>query len=507
VLLNRQSRRGAAIGVGGATVLLAALDAYVVVTVLTDIMRDVGVPLNRLERATPIVTGYLLGYVAGMPLLGSLSDRFGRRVVIVACLGGFAAGSALTAASGSSLSLLVAGRAVQGLAGGALLPVTVALAGDLWRESGRRAVALGAVGAAQELGSVVGPLYGGAVAALIGWRGIFWLNIPLAVLAAAGILLAVPKSTGEPAERRRIDLVGGILLTLALAPLVIGLYNPDPQRAVLPPWGPPVLAGAVVVFVLFGLWEWRSRTRLIDLGGPQKWPVLAAFGVSVCAGAALMVTLVDVQLVAQTLLGRDAFGGTLLLSRFLVALPVGAVLGGFLAARLGDRWVTVGGMLLAGAGYLLIAGWPVDVSTWRLTVDLVVAGLGLGLVIAPLAAAVLRATAPDQHGAVSAGLVVARMIGMLVGVAVLTAWGLHRFQSLTATLDTPFPFGLTPAEYQAKLAVYKAAVQAALHTEYTEIFRATAGICGLGALIGLNVAVRARERADGQQADGRPLGL
>jgi MFS family permease len=253
-------------------------------------------------------------------------------------------------------------------------------------------------------------------------------------------------------------------------------------------------------------WEWRARTKLLDLAGGRRRPVFAALGVSLCAGAALMVTLVDVQLVAQTLLGRDAFGGTLLLSRFLIALPIGALLGGVLAGRLGDRWVTVGGLLIAATGYLLIAGWPAGVSTTRITVDLALAGLGLGLIIAPLAAAVLRATVPAQHGAVSAALVVARMIGMLAGVTVLTAWGLHRFQSLTAGLDTPFPFGVTPAEYQAKLAAYRGAVQAALRTEYHEIFLVTAGICVLGAVLGLNVAVRAREHADREQADGRPLG-
>ena len=497
-------RRRLAAGVSSVAVLLAALDAYVVVTVMVDVMRDMGIPIEHPERATPIVTAYLLGYVAAMPLLGQLSDRIGRARVIQGCLLVFAAGSVISAVA-QTLPVLVGGRLVQGAAGGALLPVTFAVISDLW-EPRSRPLPLGLVGASQELGSVLGPLYGAALAALAGWRIVFWINLPLAALAMLAVHRGLPRERGN--SGLKVDLGGGLLLAFSLGALIVGLYNPDPSQSVLPDWGVPVLAVAAAGLAGFFVWERRSSRRLIDMSTVHTGPFAAALGCSFLSGVALMATLVDVPLLARTLLGEDSLGGALILSRFLAALAIAAVAGGLLTRRAGERLVTAGGLLIAAAAYLLISRWPMDIleagyrlgplTVPRMSFDLILAGAGLGLIIAPLASVALRSSVPEQHGVVSATVVVARMMGMLIGIAALGAAGVYRFQQLTKDLVPPLPFELSADEFSRQLAAYEEAVRGALHTEYGELFLITSVVCLIGAVVALGLGKPAGTEAEGR---------
>ncbi|MCW2521392.1 MAG: arabinose efflux permease family protein [Mycobacterium sp.] len=494
----KASSRRIAITAGGLAVLLGALDTYVVVTIINDIMRDIGISLNQIQRVTPIITWYLLGYIAAMPLLGRASDRFGRKMVLQLSLAGFAAGSVVTALS-SDLIPMVIGRTIQGTASGALLPVTLALAADLWAER-NRATVLGGIGAAQELGSVLGPLYGiGVVWALSTWRDVFWINVPLAIVAMVMIHFSLPSKDKE-GPREKVDVVGGLLLALALGLMVIGLYNPAPDgKQILPNWGVPVLCAALVAAVAFFVWEKFAKTRLIDPTGVKFRPFLAALGASLCTGAALMVTLVNVELFGQGVLSLDQIPAAGKLMHFLVFLPIGAVLGGWIATRIGDRIVVFVGLAIAAVGYWLVSHWTVDVLSARhdlglftlptFTTDLGLAGIGLGLVIGPLTSATLRAVPGAQHGIASASVVVARMIGMLIGLASLSAWGLYKFNQYLA--EMPKPKGTNLMEIGAQLA---ANVRTAYTMQYGQIFFITMVVCAVGAVLGLLITGK-NERA------------
>ncbi len=490
------SGRGVAIGAGSLAVLLGALDTYVVVTIMRDIINTIGIPINQLQRITPIVTWYLLGYIAAMPLLGRASDRFGRKLLLQASLAAFIVGSIITALS-TDLHVLVVGRTIQGIASGALLPVTLALGADLWSQRNRAGI-LGGIGAAQELGSVLGPLYGIFIVWLTSrWQDVFWINVPLALAAMVMIQFSLP-SRDRSADPEKIDVVGGLLLAITLGLAVIGLYNPSPNgQQVLPSYGPPLLYAAVGVAVVFALWERFARTKLIEPTGVLFGPFLAALGASLCAGAALMVTLVDVELFAQGVLGKQQDEAAILLLRFLIALPIGALLGGWIATKVGDRAMAFAGLMIAAGGYWLISKWSVDLlsqhhnvfglSLPALDTDLAVAGLGLGLVIGPLTSASLRVVPSAQHGIASAAVVVARMTGMLIGVAALSAWGFYQLPHIVSKLSAQVPADASLAE---RILAQGNLYRHAFAEMYGGIFTVTAVVCVVGALLGLLISSR-----------------
>jgi MFS family permease len=505
--------RGIAISAGSLAVLLGALDTYVVVTIMRDIIGTIGIPVNHLQRITPIITWYLLGYIAAMPLLGRASDRFGRKLLLQVSLATFLIGSVITARS-TDLDVLVVGRTIQGIASGALLPVTLALGADLWAQRNRAGV-LGGIGAAQELGSVLGPLYGIFVVWLTSrWQDVFWINVPLALAAMVMIQFSLP-SRDRSAEPEKIDVIGGLLLAVALGLAVIGLYNANPDgKHALPSYGPPLIIAAVVAAVVFIVWERFSRTKLIEPTGVHFRPFLSALGASLCAGAALMVTLVDVELFAQGVLGKDQDHAAIMLLWFLAALPIGALLGGWIATKVGDRPVAFTGLLIAAGGYWLISKWSIDLLSVRhnifglfslpaLDTDLAISGIGLGLVIAPLTSASLRVVPSAQHGIASAAVVVARMTGMLIGVAALSAWGFYQLPRIVAKLSTQ----ISPNASLTERVLHQATLYRQGFAEmYGGIFTATVVICLAGALFGLLIGSRKVHADEPALLEEQPVG-
>jgi MFS transporter, DHA2 family, triacylglyceride efflux pump len=472
------------LGLAGAGLFLAALDAYVVVTLLPAMMGDVGITIEHFEQGTPIVTGFLAGYVVAMPLLGAYSDARGRIPVYVACLGGFAAGSIITATAGvfafAGLPWMVTGRFVQGIGGGGLVPLALALAADLYRDRART-VALGSVAGLQEAGSVLGPIYGATVAAAAatagGWRTVFWLNVPLAALCGAGLVVVSRDRQTSGGGARTVDWAGAALLGAGLGALVVALYPDDPEhRAVNTLFVPAGLVAAG----LLGAYAWRQLRALEPLIPRTLLRSRAFAGVTAAnllIGAALIVTLVDVPILGRLVFNLDALDSGLLLTQFLIGVPVGAVLGGFLSARTGNRIAGAAGIVISAVAFLQMATWTSNELAQRVgpvrTADVALAlcGLGFGLVIAPLTAGVLALTRAQSHGLATSLVVLARTMGMLVGLSALTAFGLYRFRQI---LGTPV---LNDPDLRDRVKHLERLVAAAFLQEYREIFVIAAALC------------------------------
>ena len=437
-LASLGSSQSVVLGILCLGVFSTALDQTVVVAALPSVMVDLEIPLADLDRASWIVTAYLVAYTVAMPLAGRLSDVYGRVRMFQAALVLFAIGSAFVALA-PNLPWVVSARVLQAIGGGATVPIGLAMAVGAVAPQ-KRGIALGLVAASAEAGSVLGPLYGGAIIELIGWRWIFWLDVPQSFILIA--LLAVLPNRANPAAK--MDYFGALALGGALTVLTLGLS----QRSIFSgasiyPYF-MVALGVFLVVVLI-LVERRAVQPLLASFLYTSRAFLSSNATQFLVGVALIMALVCVPLMAATVMEKKAWESALHLVRLTAAIPVGAVVGGYILRWTGVREVCITGLALMGAGLLFMSGWETDVGGFRLTMPLVAAGLGFGLVIPPISVSALSA-APSHYWGAAASLVTAsRMVGMALGLAALSAWGIERFYSLTADVDLGSNFEVTEA--------------------------------------------------------------
>ena len=421
-------------------VFSTALDQTVVVAALPSVMIDLEIPLTDLDRASWIVTAYLVSYTVAMPLAGRLSDVYGRVKMFQAALVLFAIGSALVALA-PNFEWIVAARVIQAFGGGATVPIGLAMAVGVVSPE-RRGVALGIVAASAEAGSVLGPLYGGGIIELLGWRWIFWLDIPQSFILIA--LLAILRNYANP--NAKMDYVGALLLGTALTVLTMGLA----QRSIFS--GESLLPYGMLVFGVFlvGILIVMERRTVQPLFASFLYTsraFVASNATQFLVGVALIISLVAVPLMAATVMEKPAWESAMHLIRLTAAIPVGAVAGGFMLRWTGVRPVCIAGLAFIGVGLLFMSGWETEVEQVRLTAPLVMSGFGFGLVIPAINVSALSAAPSTYWGAAASLVTASRMVGMALGLAALSAWGIERFYSLTADVV----IGSSYAETEAPL--------------------------------------------------------
>jgi EmrB/QacA subfamily drug resistance transporter len=485
-------------------VFVAADDLTVVSTMLRQIIFDLEIPLpDELDKAAWIVNAYLIAYVVAMPFVGRLSDIIGRRMVYVGSLVLFLAGS-IWVPLAPDLNSFIAGRVLTALGGGAMVPVAMAVIGDVY-EPRRRATAMGTLGAIDTAGWVWGPLYGALLVRFLSWRWQFYLNIPLSLIGM-GLAWWALRDLPRPQTRERIDWLGTGTLTVSLLALNVALLNSgDVQSAggfagldnsASPLIWPLYLLAAVafLAFIFIQSFMTHDASRfyaappLIDLTLFRKRNFNTAVLINFLVGGILIIAMVNVPLVINVLeidVEQAALTSGYLLSGMTGAMAVLAYAGGRLTERFGYRPVTLAGLALCAAGFGLmgtrwVAGLPYAQMTWQL----LVLGAGFGLVIAPVGTAVINAAPDNQRGVASSLVIVVRLMGMSVGLSGLTAWGLRRFDVLRTQITLPdLPFS-DPVYQQA---IVDGLTQVTVRV-LTETFVVTAVI----ALIALFISLRLR---------------
>lgn len=538
-LSGRRASPWFVLGIVCLPVFIGALDLTIISAVLRDVITSLDLPVKEyLDQASWAVNGYLLAYAISMTFAGRLSDLLGRKPIYVACLIIFMIGSYLVTIYDNPtinntigrfyyqvldqrpprleerhLYLIIAGRIVQALGAGAMVPVTIALVGDLF-PSDQRARPLGVVGAVDTLGWVLGHLYGGLMVRFFGeygdhfvdafksigvtitkpsWETLFILNIPFGLCALAGAWWAL-RGLQRPRKSGRFDFLGMLLITLALLGLNLGLGIGSESAGSMGELedlkesagseGLYFLVSGALAFMLFLLIEARVRSPLVRLSMFRSRNVSASSATNLLVGFCLAIGLVSAPLLVNFRIKNSAdesqqaaFITGLLLSGLTVPMALAAIPGGWWSEKCGYRRPTAFGLSLACAGFVLTGlVWDSDTSYWLMGLQMAIIGIGLGLTISPIGTAVLNSVDEHERGAASALILILRLIGMTVAISSLTTFALDRFDVLVTHYFDPT---ITPIEEVAK-ANMKAAADVIAEIQYIG-----AGICALALVCAL----------------------
>ena len=427
-------KRWLALAVLCVTVLVANLDSTVVNVTLPTLVRDLNATSGDLQW---IVDSYIVVFAGSLLAAGSLADRIGRKKTLLAGLAVFAGGSAWAAFSGD-VGTLVAARASMGIGGALMIPSTLSIISNMFRDPAERQRAIGRWGATSGIGVALGPIIGGFLLARFWWGSVFLINVPIAMAGLLAACWLVPDSKNRAA--RAPDLAGGGLSMAGIGVILWSIIE-APARG----WSSPLVigagAGGLAVLALFAVWERITVHPMLDLSFFRQRPFSAAIPAVVTLTFGLFGALFVLTQFLQLSLGFTALQAGIRLLPVAAAVIVTAPVSAVGVRTIGPKFTIAAGLALVAAGLWLISGAAVSTAFTGLAAGMVLLGAGAGLALPTTTGSVIGSVPPTESGVASAADTTAIQLGGALGVAVVGSLLATRYQDrMTGALSgRPLP--------------------------------------------------------------------